>query len=96
MKRYARRVSFDSRGQLIIPKEVRKEFFIEEGAAFWAFVIEKEGILLKRIKEESIGENDLIIKELYEKCPKIGINRKNISVSLKNYSRKYEGRFEEL
>lgn len=96
MKRYARRVSFDSRGQLIIPKEVRKEFFIEEGAAFWAFVIEKEGLLLKRIKEESIGENDLMIKELYEKCSKIGLDKKNISASLRNYSRKHEGRFEEL
>ncbi|MCX6706750.1 MAG: AbrB/MazE/SpoVT family DNA-binding domain-containing protein [Candidatus Woesearchaeota archaeon] len=96
MKKYSDRVSFDSRGQLIIPKEVRKEFLIEEGAAFWAFIIEKEGILLKRVKDEAISENDFILKELSEKNAKIGFDKKSIPSAVKRYQRKESRRFEEL
>ena len=53
MKKYPRVVQCDSRGQIVIPKNIRKELMIEEGAAFWMIQTE-EGIFLKQI--ETINE----------------------------------------
>ncbi|MBR9692074.1 AbrB/MazE/SpoVT family DNA-binding domain-containing protein [Candidatus Woesearchaeota archaeon] len=45
-------VQADKRGQIVIPKSIRKELGIEEGAAFWMYKTE-EGIFLKRIEAPS-------------------------------------------
>ena len=42
-------VQADKRGQIVIPKSIRKELKIEEGAAFWIYKTE-EGIVLKKIQ----------------------------------------------
>ena len=43
-------VQADRRGQVVIPKSIRKELKIEEGAAFWVYKTE-DGIFLKKIKD---------------------------------------------
>ena len=42
-------VQADKRGQVVIPKSIRAELKIEEGAAFWMYKTE-DGIFLKRIE----------------------------------------------
>jgi AbrB family looped-hinge helix DNA binding protein len=56
MGKYPKVVQCDSRGQIVIPKPIRSELKIEEGAAFFMYQTE-DGIFLKRIEmpsEESI------------------------------------------
>ncbi len=48
--KYPRVVQSDKRGQIVIPKSVRTELGINEGAAFWVYKTE-DGIFLKKIKE---------------------------------------------
>ena len=45
-------VQADKRGQIVIPKSIRAELGIEEGAAFWMYKTE-DGIFLKRIDTPS-------------------------------------------
>ncbi|MBU0535551.1 MAG: AbrB/MazE/SpoVT family DNA-binding domain-containing protein [Nanoarchaeota archaeon] len=96
MKKYARKISCDSRGQLVIPKEVRKELLIDEGTGFWVFLVEGEGILLKRIDDEQLDSEEPIIKEIIEKSSKLGIEKKNIDITIKTYSGKEKGGFREI
>ena len=48
MTKYPKVVQCDKRGQIVIPKSIRSDLKIEEGAVFWMYQIE-EGIFLKRI-----------------------------------------------
>jgi AbrB family looped-hinge helix DNA binding protein len=67
MGKYPKVVQCDSRGQIVIPKTIRSELKIEEGAAFWMYQTE-EGIFLKRIEapptEKMIKKS---VKEVREK-----------------------------
>jgi len=96
MKKYPSTISSDYKGQLVIPKEVRKELSIEEGAAFWIFLIENEGILLKRVSGEHLSENELIMVELRENSDKITVNKSNIDRSIERYRRKKITSLEEI
>lgn len=96
MKKYPKKVSSDYKGQLVIPKEVRKELLIEEGTAFWVFVIENEGILLKKISVERLSQHDLMIIELKENAEKIAINKSNIDKAVEKYRRKKKTAMEEI
>jgi len=49
MGKYAKIVQSDSRGQIVIPKSVRKKLGIKEGAAFWVYTSE-DGIYLKKVE----------------------------------------------
>ncbi len=51
MERYPRIVQVDKRGQIVIPKEVRKELGITSRIPMWVYSIGEEGILLKADKE---------------------------------------------
>ncbi|MCX8147036.1 MAG: AbrB/MazE/SpoVT family DNA-binding domain-containing protein [Candidatus Woesearchaeota archaeon] len=100
MKEYTKTISCDARGQIVIPKEIRKELSISEGTAFWAFVIENEGLLLRKIPEQQIEFDDPIINEIMQKSDKIGIDRSNIKKTIDNYSiitkEKEEGKLKEI
>ena len=48
-KTYTKIVQCDSRGQIVIPKTIRTELNIKQGAAFWIYKTE-EGIVLKKIE----------------------------------------------
>ena len=48
--KYPKVVQADKRGQIVIPKSIRSELKIEEGAAFWIYKTQ-DGIFLKRIEE---------------------------------------------
>jgi len=46
-------VQCDKRGQIVIPKKIRADLKIEEGAAFWIYKKDNE-IILKKIDSPSI------------------------------------------
>lgn len=96
MKKYPKTISSDYKGQLVIPKEARKELSIEEGTAFWIFVIENEGILLKKISGERLSEHDLMVIEFKENAEKIAISKSNIEKSVEKYRKKKKMALEEI
>jgi AbrB family looped-hinge helix DNA binding protein len=95
MKKYPKIVQADSRGQIVIPKDVRNELGIDEGTGFYMYTIQEEGILLKKVKD-SILEGDGAMKEMEEKADKIGLNRKNLKRTVDQYKKRQEGNLELL
>ena len=71
MKKYPKLVQIDSRGQIVIPKDIRSELGIDEGTGFWVYSIENEGILLKKVDAKPLGEHENVLSELEEKAPKL-------------------------
>ena len=94
MKKYPRLLQIDSRGQIVIPKDVRAELGIDEGTGFFAYAIEGEGILLKMVPAKELSENTEMIDEIRKKARQIGLDRKNLDKSMKKYKKKKSGRFE--
>jgi AbrB family looped-hinge helix DNA binding protein len=91
MKKFAKLVQTGSRGQLVIPKEVRQELNIEEGTGFYMYIIENEGILLKTIPIKELQEQSHIIKEIEINADKINIQKENIDKSLQKYKKESKG-----
>jgi AbrB family looped-hinge helix DNA binding protein len=94
MKRYPKIVQIDSRGQIVIPKDIRQELDIDEGTGFWMYVVTEEGILLKKAEAKPLEEHGEIVAELEEKGEKIGLKRKNVEKSRQRYKKTKKGRFE--
>lgn len=53
MKKSVKIVQSDKRGQIVIPKSIRKNLNLEEGAAFWVYELE-DGIYLKKVETPSL------------------------------------------
>ena len=51
-EKYAKIVQADKRGQIVIPKNIREELAIEDGAGFWIYKTE-DGIYLEKIAAPS-------------------------------------------
>lgn len=96
MKKFAKLVQTDSRGQLVIPKEVRQELNIEEGTGFYMYIIENEGILLKTIPLKELHEQSHIVKEIEINADKINIKKENIDQSLQKYKRQGKGNIHDI
>ena len=94
MKKYPKLVQCDKRGQIVIPKDIRRELGIDEGTGFWIYAITDEGILLKKIDSPELTQHDTIINEIKSKSSKIKIDKKNIEKSEKNYQTKTKGNLE--
>ena len=54
-EKYAKIVQSDKRGQIVIPKSIRKELKLEEGSAFWVFKTD-DGVYLKKVEAPSESE----------------------------------------
>lgn len=93
MKKSPKIVQTDDRGQIVIPKEVRRALGIEDGTGFYVYSIEGEGVLLKKIKEPDLGK-EKIIKKLEEKADKIKLDKKKLAKSVQSYKRKKKGGLE--
>lgn len=94
MKKYPKIVQCDKRGQIVIPKEIRADLGIDEGTGFFMYSISDEGILIKKIKPEELGEHKEILKEINEKADKIGVKKKNVAKAVEKYKKKKEGKLE--
>jgi AbrB family looped-hinge helix DNA binding protein len=87
VKKYPKLLQTDARGQLVIPKEIRRALGITDGTGFWAYAIEKEGIFLKKIDAPPLAKNEEL-SELKEKAKDIGVNEKNIDAATKRYPKR--------
>lgn len=91
MKKFPKLVQCDKRGQIVIPKEIRQDLNIEEGTGFFMYSISDEGILLKKIEEKDLDDNDEIIREIKEKADKISIDPEKIDKTLDDYKKTKKG-----
>ena len=57
-KVFPRVVQCDKRGQIVIPKSVREELSLDEGAAFWVYKME-DGIFLKKIETPTVKKGEI-------------------------------------
>ena len=96
MKRFAKIIQSDSRGQIVIPKDVRRELNIDEGTGFYLYTIEDEGILLKIIPSKELHEQEHIVEEIEINADKINVSKQNIEKSKDNYRKKGLGNFENI
>jgi AbrB family looped-hinge helix DNA binding protein len=95
MKKFPKLLQADSRGQIVIPKEIRRELGIDETTGFFAYTINDEGIFLKKVETKPLS--DLAeVKELKEKAEKIGISKKNVEKAEGDYKKNTKGGFEQL
>ena len=94
MKKYPKIVQCDSRGQIVIPKDIRQDLRIDEGTGFWMYSVTNEGILLKKIDDLPLDENEGILEEIKAKADKLKIKKSNISDSVKKYRKTKEGNLE--
>ncbi|MFW6014611.1 MAG: AbrB/MazE/SpoVT family DNA-binding domain-containing protein [Candidatus Nanoarchaeia archaeon] len=85
MKKYPKVVQCDSRGQIVIPKNVRQKLDIGEGSAFYMYVVTDEGILLKKLPEGSLKEDDEVLKEIKDKSDKVEISEDKINKTIEDY-----------
>ena len=76
MKKYPKIVQCDSRGQIVIPKDIRQDLRIDEGTGFWMYSVTNEGILLKKIDDLPLDENEGILEEIKTKADKLKIQLK--------------------
>ena len=88
MKRFAKIIQSDARGQIVIPKDVRRELNIDEGTGFYLYVIENEGILLKTIPIKGLEEQSHIVREVEINADKINLQKVNINKSVDNYKKR--------
>jgi AbrB family looped-hinge helix DNA binding protein len=91
VKKYPKLVQCDKRGQIVIPKDIRRELKIEEGTGFWMYTITEEGILLKKVETPSLGKHAEIVRKLEEKAERMKLKRKNIKKSVQKYKKTKEG-----
>ena len=62
-------IKMSSKGQIVIPKEIREEINVEEGSLFAVFG-EKDTIVLKKIEKPSKEQLISDLKEFSEKAKK--------------------------
>lgn len=86
----------DSRGQIVIPKDVRQKLEIKEGSAFYMYTVTDEGILLKKLPEGHLEDDDKILKEITEKSDKVGIDKSKIDETKEQYKKQDSDKLEEL
>lgn len=96
MKKYARIIQCDSRGQIVIPKDVRQELNIEEGTGFYMYIIENEGVLLKTIPQRELSDHTHIIKDIEVNAEKIGVVKSNLDASVQKYKKTSKGNFQNI
>jgi AbrB family looped-hinge helix DNA binding protein len=95
MKRFPKLLQADSRGQIVIPKEIRQALGIDESTGFFAYVIDKEGIFLKKVDSKPLDEHPEV-KEIKEKARALGVDKKNVEHAEASYKKQERGGFEEL
>lgn len=71
-----------SKGQVVIPEEVRRELDLSAGSQF-VVIGEGDVVILKRISPPSISEFDEIIQEAHRQARKAGLKRPDIEAAIK-------------
>jgi AbrB family looped-hinge helix DNA binding protein len=85
MKKYPKLVQADSRGQIVIPKDVRNALDIDENTGFYMYVIPGEGVFLQQVEPEPL---ETTTQKLQENAKKIGLNKDNLQKATQHYNTK--------
>jgi len=88
MKRYAKVVQSDERGQIVIPKDIRLELGLDQGASYALYVIDKEGIFLKPLHIKELGDYKNVLAKLRVNAKKLKIKETNVDQSARNYKKR--------
>ncbi len=94
LKKYPKLVQCDARGQIVIPKDIRRELKIDEGTGFWMYTVTEEGILLKKVEAPSLAKHSEIVRKLDEKAGKLKMKKQNIRKAVQKYKKTKEGGLE--
>ena len=70
-----------SRGQVVIPEEIRKQLHLEAGAQF-VVVADKDVVILKTISVPSMRDFDSIISKARKQAKNSGMKRVDISKAI--------------
>jgi AbrB family looped-hinge helix DNA binding protein len=70
-----------SKGQVVIPEEIRKRLKLKEGSQF-IVIGEKDVVILKSIHPPSIKEFDDIITQARKHAKKSGLKKSDISAAI--------------
>ena len=76
-----------SKGQVVIPEEIRKELGLESGSQF-VVIGDKDVVILKSITPPSINELDGLIKKARSNAKKAGLKKNDISEAINSVRRK--------
>ncbi|MFH1510919.1 MAG: AbrB/MazE/SpoVT family DNA-binding domain-containing protein [Candidatus Woesearchaeota archaeon] len=96
MKRFPKLIQCDSRGQIVIPKDIRSELKISDGTGFWVYSIEDEGLFLKKVEPMPLDKHTKEMSEIEDKAEKIGVKKANLLKSVEKYRKTKEGRLDLL
>lgn len=70
-----------SRGQVVIPEDIRKRLNLKVGAQF-VVVGEKDVVILKSISQPSMGKFDKLIAEARKQAKEAGLKRSNVRATI--------------
>ena len=76
-----------SRGQVVIPEEIRKRLKLKAGSQF-VVVGEKDTVILKAISPPSLEEFDELIMEARKQARKAGLKRSDIPAAIRKVRRR--------
>lgn len=70
-----------SKGQVVIPEEIRKRLKLKKGSQF-VVVSEKDVVILKAISPPSLDEFDALIADARKKAKEVGMKRSDIEAAV--------------
>ncbi|MGD0488159.1 MAG: AbrB/MazE/SpoVT family DNA-binding domain-containing protein [Syntrophorhabdales bacterium] len=70
-----------SKGQVVIPEEIRKRLKLKKGSQF-VVVSEKDVVILKAISPPSLDEFDALIADARKKAKEAGMKRSDIEAAI--------------
>ena len=76
-----------SKGQIVIPEEIRIAMGLNEGYQFIA-VAENDVVILKRISQPSIKEFSGLISKARKQARQAGLTKKDVTAAIKESRRK--------
>jgi len=71
-----------SRGQVVIPEEIRQRLGLEEGAQF-VVLGDADTVVLKRIQPPSLKEFDALLARARKAAKKAGLQEKDIAAAIR-------------
>lgn len=78
-----------SKGQVVIPEDIRKRLGLKAGAQF-VVVGEKDVVILKAISPPSMNEFDNLITQARERAQKAGMKKSDIRTAIKKVRERNE------
>jgi AbrB family looped-hinge helix DNA binding protein len=76
-----------SRGQVVIPEDIRKQLHLENGTQF-AVIAENDVVILKVIMPPKLNEFTNIVKKIQKVAKDAGLTQKDIEEAIKDIRKK--------